>query len=90
MKRWVDIHLPFCYDKKAKRQVIFLATVTQTVRGMQEQNKVFAELEPHIYKRAMLMAADIKKTIIERGKKDQAKKRDKGGDLLSAIWRNHC
>jgi len=66
-----------------------LATITQTVKGMQEQNKIFAELAPNIYERTMLMAADIKKTIIEREKKDQAKRRNKGGELVNAIWRNH-
>lgn len=66
-----------------------MATITQTVKGMQEQNKIFTELAPNIYERTMLMAADIKKTIIEREKKDQAKRRNKGGELVNAIWRNH-
>ena len=60
-------------------------TITQSVKTMQEQNKIFEEMEPNIYKRVALMAADIKQTIKER----QQKQRRRESQLYVSKWNHH-
>lgn len=51
-------------------------TVTQNIKTMQEQNKVFEQMEPNVYRRVILMAADIKQATIEQQQKWQQKRKE--------------
>ena len=58
-------------------------TITSSIKTMQEQNKIFEDMEPNIYKRVALMAADIKQTIEERQQKR------KESQLHVSKWNHH-
>ena len=60
-------------------------TITSSVKTMQEQNKIFEDMEPNIYRRVALMAADIKQTIEER----QQKQKRKESQLHVSKWNHH-
>lgn len=59
---------------------------TQT---MQEQNRAFEILEPNRFRRTMLMAADMKRAINERYKREQANRTITKEEIKNVIWRNN-
>lgn len=59
-------------------------TITQSVKTMQEQNEVFRAMEPNIYKRVALMAADIKQATQNKQQRWQQKR--KGTQPNASKW----
>ena len=50
--------------------------ITRDVSGFQEQNKIFTDKEPNIYKRVFALAQDIKQRIKYEYALDEDKRRE--------------
>ena len=57
--------------------------ITRRIKDMREQDKVFAEMEPNLFKRVYLMAADIRKRIDIEHAEDEIKIRERKNALVN-------
>jgi len=66
-----------------------MATITGTVKTMQEQNMIFEKLEPNKFKRVLRMAADMRRHIDEERVEAEQKRMERySNDERDKIWKN--
>lgn len=64
-------------------------TITNTVKSMQEQNEIFAAMEPIRFKRVHVMAEDLERTIGEEYEKNLKKQVKRQEDGVGVIKQNN-
>jgi hypothetical protein len=62
---------------------LIMEPITRRIKDMREQDKVFAEMEPSLFKRVYLMAADIRKRIDIEHAEDEIKIRERKNALIN-------